>query len=124
MVVVGRDELIEGHPAVGLMAEKIHHLFSKLLGALHLLHGALCGEVRAALNQPRNHIGVTPVKKKKAALKRTSLGNRNDHVCVLMSYSDGGVGDLREQVHQVAHAIVHDLPVSGEAPDKEDQQMN
>lgn len=54
----------------------------------------------------------------KSGVNRTSLGNGDDHVCVLMSYSDGGVGDLREQVHQVTHAVVHDLPVSGEAPDE------
>lgn len=50
VVVVGRDELIEGHPAVGLVAQKIHHLFSKLLGALNLLHSALCREAQATFN--------------------------------------------------------------------------
>lgn len=50
VVVVSRDELIEGHPAVGLVAQKIHHLFSKLLCALYLLHGALCMEAQAIFN--------------------------------------------------------------------------
>lgn len=42
VVMVGGDELIEEHPAVRLVAEKIHHLFSKLLGALNFLHSPIC----------------------------------------------------------------------------------
>lgn len=50
-------------------------------------------------------------------LKRTSLGNRDDCVRVLMCNSDGGVRNLGQQVHQVTYAIVDHPPVSGEAPD-------
>lgn len=42
VVMVGGDELIEEHPAVRLVAEKIHHLLSKLLGALNFLHSSIC----------------------------------------------------------------------------------
>lgn len=49
VMVVGRDELTEGHSAVRLVTEKIDHLLSKLLGALHLLHCALCRKIKVRL---------------------------------------------------------------------------
>ena len=51
------------------------------------------------------------------AFGQTSLGNRDDGVRVLMCDSDGGVGDLRQQVDQVTYAVVNYPPVSREAPD-------
>lgn len=42
-MVVGGDELTEGHSAVRLVTEKVHHLLPKLLSALHFLHCTLCG---------------------------------------------------------------------------------
>lgn len=42
MMMVGGDELIKGHSAVRLVAEKIHHLLSKLLGALNFLRCTIC----------------------------------------------------------------------------------
>lgn len=48
-MVVGWDELTEGHSAVGLVTEKIDHLLSKLLGALYLLHCALCRKIKVRL---------------------------------------------------------------------------
>lgn len=49
MVMVGGDELIEGHSAVRLVAEKIHHLLSKLLGALHFLCCTVCCGVNTCI---------------------------------------------------------------------------
>lgn len=46
VMVVGRDELTEWHSAVRLVTEKIDHLLSKLLGALHLLHCTLCRKIK------------------------------------------------------------------------------
>lgn len=44
MVVVGGDELAEGHSAVRLVTEEVDDLLSKLLGALHFIPSTLCGE--------------------------------------------------------------------------------
>lgn len=41
VMMVGGDELIEEHPAVRLVAQKIHHLLSKLLGALNFLRSPI-----------------------------------------------------------------------------------
>lgn len=46
VMVVGRDELTEGHSAVGLVAKKVHHLLPKLLSALHFLHCTLCRPIK------------------------------------------------------------------------------
>lgn len=42
VMVVGGDEFAEGHSAVRLVTEKVHHLLSKLLSALHFLHCTVC----------------------------------------------------------------------------------
>lgn len=42
VMMVGGDELVEGHSAVRLVAEEIHHLLPKLLGALDFLRCAVC----------------------------------------------------------------------------------
>lgn len=42
VMVVGGDELAEGHSAVRLVTEEVHHLLPKLLSALHFLHCTLC----------------------------------------------------------------------------------
>lgn len=46
MMVVRGDELIKGHSAVRLVAEKIHHLLSKLLGALNFLCCSICCRIK------------------------------------------------------------------------------
>lgn len=45
VMVVGGDELTEGHSAVRLVTEKVHHLLPKLLSALHFLHCSLCRQI-------------------------------------------------------------------------------
>lgn len=42
VMMVGGDELAKGHSAVRLVAEEIHHLLSKLLGALNFLRCTIC----------------------------------------------------------------------------------
>lgn len=42
MMMVSGDELVKGHSAVRLVAEEIHHLLSKLLGALNFLRCTIC----------------------------------------------------------------------------------
>lgn len=46
VMVVGGDELTEGHPAVRLVAEQVHHLLPKLLSALYFVRRALCRDIR------------------------------------------------------------------------------
>lgn len=46
VMVVGGDELTEGHSTVRLVTKKVHHLLPKLLSALHFLHCTLCREIR------------------------------------------------------------------------------
>lgn len=41
-----------------------------------------------------------------------------------MRYSDGGVWDLSQKVHQVTCAVVYYPPVSREAPDAQDYITN
>lgn len=53
-----------------------------------------------------------------AAFNWTSLWNRDDRVRVPVLDSDGGVGDLRQQVHYFTHPIVANAPVSREAPEE------
>ena len=47
VMVVGGDELTEGHSAVRLVTEKVHHLLPKLLSALHFLHCTLCRQIES-----------------------------------------------------------------------------
>lgn len=54
VVMVGGDELIEEHPAVRLVAEKIHHLLSKLLGALNFLHSSICRGTNTCVTVRKN----------------------------------------------------------------------
>lgn len=42
MVMIGGDEFIEGHPAVGLVTEEVDHLFGKLLCSLYFLSCSIC----------------------------------------------------------------------------------
>lgn len=49
MMMVGGDELIKGHSAVRLVAKKIHHLLSKLLGALNFLRCTICSRINISL---------------------------------------------------------------------------
>lgn len=53
-MMVGGDELAEGHSAVGLVAEEIHHLLSKLLGALNFLRCAVCCGISICLGSENN----------------------------------------------------------------------
>lgn len=46
----------------------------------------------------------------------TSLGNRDDCVCILLCYSYGGVRNLSQQVQNLTYTIVNYPPVSGKAP--------
>ena len=41
VVMVGGDQLAEGHAAVGLVTQQVHHLLAKLFGTLHLIHCTL-----------------------------------------------------------------------------------
>lgn len=54
MMMVGGDELIKGHSAVRLMAEKIHHLLSKLLGALNFLCCTICCGINICVTFRKN----------------------------------------------------------------------
>lgn len=54
MMMVGGDELIKGHSAVRLMAEKIHHLLSKLLGALNFLRCTICCGINICVTFRKN----------------------------------------------------------------------
>lgn len=57
-----------------------------------------------------------------SSVKFTSLGNRDDCVYAAVCYGDGGFRDLRQQVHQVAYAVVNNPPVSGEAPEMQGKE--
>lgn len=47
----------------------------------------------------------------------TSLGYRDERVRLLLRDCDRSVWNLGQQIHQIAHSVIHHLPVSGKTPE-------
>lgn len=113
-MMVGGDELIEEHSAVRLVAEKVHHLLSKLFGALNFLHSTICRTNIHVASRKNLDEGVFDNR-----FSRTSLWNRDDCVHVQVHDGDCSVGDLRQKVHQFTHTVICNPPISREAPEEQ-----